>query len=224
MRNDSQHKQVYTLRVQEMPWPKEPTIRRLIVQATDPEKRQVEMSVLCTHPTLDRKDAARLIFRRRLQAEAKHLAARCQELARRKAKATRGHPKLLARVQQLKSEIDGRKEELLRLESRLDDVVRDESRLRLLVEADCRRPDTRAKAILDAIRVTARNLFACLLNEEFRKHYDNLRDDAVILRSVNRQLAASPPSPAPVGGERHYVGGFHEVREQPVAQAIADIA
>ena len=57
--------------------------------------------------------------------------------------------------------------------------------MRMLVEAGSVRPDTRAKAILDALKMTARNIFAGLLLE-FRKSYDNRRDDAVILRLLTR--------------------------------------
>lgn len=291
--NNSNDKRFYRFVIQETPWVKAPGVRRLIVRATNPKGRMVEVSVLCSCPTLDLKEAVRLIFCRWLQendfkmldkhfgmmeitsyqsktykeiaetlinrsvesrefrelkargreltrllerdlynrekiqdllkrneseiadgkrelpqletrlngdmgmsvttrsidmgllAKVGKLATRVLELTKSLLKAQKGRPKLLARLEALQKSIADKKEELAKHEDRLKTVVREDSRVRMLVEAGSVRPDTRAKAILDALKMTARNIFAGLLLE-FRKSYDNRRDDAVILRLLTR--------------------------------------
>lgn len=292
-RNDTRHPRLYRFKIQETPWEREPDVRRLVVKATNPEGKTVEMGVLCSSPTLAATEAIVWIFSRwvqengfktldehfgfmaitsyrnetyheiaatlqdrpvesiefrelksrirelhRLQekelyereriqdilkqgdaesgawkeelrrgkekldagivkidggdksklcliARLGKLADRCMKLAKLIFKHRNGKEKLLARLEALLASIASRKEEIAKLEAQMETVVREDSRLRLLLETGAVRPDTRAKAIMDAHKVTAHNIFACLL-AEFRKHYDNLRDDAVILRLLTR--------------------------------------
>lgn len=102
------------------------------------------------------------------------LADRCMKLVKLLFKHRNGREKLLARLEALLASIASRKEEIAKLEAPLETVVREDSRLRLLLEMGAVRPDTRAKAIMDAHKVTDHNIFACLL------------DDAVILRLLTR--------------------------------------
>lgn len=292
-RNDTRHPRLYRFQIQEAPWEKEPEVRRLVVKATNPEGKTVEMGILCSSPTLAATEAIIWIFSRwvqengfktldehfgfmaitsyrnetyheiaatlqdrpvesiefrelksrirelhRLQqkelyereriqdilkkgdaesgawkeelrrgkekldagivridggdksnlsliARLGKLADRCMTLAKLLFKHRNGREKLLARLEALLASIASRKEEIAKLETKLETVVREDSRLRLLLEMGAVRPDTRAKAIMDAHKVTAHNIFACLL-AEFRNFYDNLRDDAVILRLLTR--------------------------------------
>lgn len=292
-RNDTRHPRLYRFQVQETPWEKEPAVRRLVVKATNPEGKTVELGVLCSSPTLAATEAVIWIFSRWVQengfktldehfgfmaitsyrsetyheiaatlqdrpvesiefrelksrirklhslqqkelyereriqdilkkgdaksgtwkeelrqgkekldagivkidggdksnssliAQLDKLVDRCMKLAKLLFKHRNGREKLLARLEALLASIASRKEEIAKLEAQLETVVREDSRLRLLLEMGAIRPDTRAKAIMDAHKVTAHNIFACLL-AEFRKFYDNLRDDAVILRLLTR--------------------------------------
>ena len=65
----------------------------------------------------------------------------------------------------------------------MEQALKSDSRIRLLVLSNYRRLDTRAKAVMDALRMTARNVFYRLL-ETFRPIYRNYRDDHVILREL----------------------------------------
>lgn len=107
------------------------------------------------------------------------------QVKQRQAKARRGIPKLEVRLAALACQINDAKAERDRLQNRLDSVVRDDSRLRLLIQAGCQRPDLRPKAIMDCLKITARNVFIRLL-ELYRRHYNNRRDDHVILRQLTR--------------------------------------
>ena len=113
------------------------------------------------------------------------LAGQVTQTKRRQAKARRGITKLEARLAALASQISEAKIECDRLRNMLDLVIRDDSRLRLLIQAECQRPDLRPKAVMDCFKITARNIFIRLL-ELYRQHYDNRRDDHVILRQLTR--------------------------------------
>ncbi len=67
----------------------------------------------------------------------------------------------------------------------MDSALRENSRVGLLILQGYRRLDTRAKAVMDALRITARNAFHRLL-EHFRPMYGNYRDDHVQLRTLTR--------------------------------------
>jgi predicted nucleic acid-binding Zn-ribbon protein len=80
------------------------------------------------------------------------------------------------------------------LEIRLCDALRRESRLRLLVDADYRLLETRKKAMMDALRVTAPNVFRNL-QERFRAICDNFRDDHTIVRMLTRSSGTVERTP-----------------------------
>ena len=56
------------------------------------------------------------------------------------------------------------------------------------------RLDTRAKAVMDAVRIAARNVFRRLL-EVFRPIHRNYRDDHVVLRELTRAPGALRRTP-----------------------------
>ena len=100
-------------------------------------------------------------------------------------KASRGRPKLEARRLVLQAAIDTNKQQSDTLEQRLHAACHEDSKLRFLAAAGACRPDTAAKHLMDCIKIIARNVFYCLFRD-FRRHYDNRRDDMPILRLVTR--------------------------------------
>ena len=59
--------------------------------------------------------------------------------------------------------------------------------LEALIEEQYRRLDARRKAFMDAIRLSCRNIFFCLL-DIFRPMDNNYRDDHVVLRELTRSM------------------------------------
>ena len=100
-------------------------------------------------------------------------------------KASRGRPKLEARRLALQAGIDMTKEQSDTLDQRLQAACHEDSKLRFLVAAGACRPHTAAKHLMDCTKIIARNVFYCLFRD-FRRHYDNRRDDMPILRLVTR--------------------------------------
>jgi hypothetical protein len=99
--------------------------------------------------------------------------------------AARGRPKLETRREVLQVGIDSAKSQSDTLEQRLKAADREDSKLRFLAAAGACRPDTAAKHLMDCTRIVARNVFYCMFRD-FRRHYDNRRDDMPILRLVTR--------------------------------------
>jgi hypothetical protein len=71
------------------------------------------------------------------------------------------------------------------IQQKIDSTLRDDSRLKLLVMENFKRLDMGKKAIMDALKITGRNIFYCAARL-FRPIYDNYRDDHVILRLLSR--------------------------------------
>jgi hypothetical protein len=57
----------YSFECQETPWPKDPSVRRIIVRATNPSGRLIEVSILCNNPDMDMKKIVTLMFNRWIQ-------------------------------------------------------------------------------------------------------------------------------------------------------------
>ena len=66
-RNQPDDLKEYSFECQESPWHKDTSIRRIIVRATSPKETTIELSVLCTHLTMNVKEVIRLIFNRWIQ-------------------------------------------------------------------------------------------------------------------------------------------------------------
>jgi hypothetical protein len=71
------------------------------------------------------------------------------------------------------------------LENLLERAIRKQSRLTLLIDNHYKFHDTRVKAMFDALRLTAFNMFANLI-ETFRPLYNNNRNDHKIVRLLTR--------------------------------------
>lgn len=67
MRNHARDLRHYRFECQEGAWSRDPRLRRIVVRATNPENRTLELSVLCSHPTMPRETAVWLMFNRWLQ-------------------------------------------------------------------------------------------------------------------------------------------------------------
>ena len=76
-------------------------------------------------------------------------------------------------------------EELHELEDRLKTIPKTESRLQALVQDGYVRPNLTNKRLMDAIRITSRNVFIVPFRI-FRARYGNFRDDHVIFRQLTR--------------------------------------
>jgi hypothetical protein len=81
--------------------------------------------------------------------------------------------------------IKTRSASLKELGAELDSAIRKRSRLELLIEGRYQRLDMRRKAMLDALRVTASNMFRQTL-AGFRQVWGNHRNDHVMLRMLSR--------------------------------------
>ena len=291
-RNEPGTTRCWEFACQESPWPKDPSVRRIVVRVTTPNGVESEVAVLCTNPSMPLEEAVTLIFNRWIQENdfwyldtymgigqltsyasesyadiADTLRDRpmdCPEyrdMKKRRALQERRLGKLLLektrrgeRIERKEEELQGveqrlgeilaelpplfaetpdghlrdpgmdrikrlgermredraerttlrrslsalrraraRSEEAIRplksendeLRREMDQALRTDSRLRLLIDHNYRRLDTRAKAVMDALRITARNMFRRLL-ETFRPIYRNYRDDHVILRELTR--------------------------------------
>ena len=76
----------------------------------------------------------------------------------------------------------------LRLETLKEEISQEKktvSRLETLVEEQYCRLDTNGKALLDVIKLIARNMFYQLL-APFKESYNNYRDDHVVFRNMTR--------------------------------------
>ena len=80
------------------------------------------------------------------------------------------------------------------IKDQLAQVTRTESRLLMLIEERYVRPNMDRKALVDAVRITVRNVF-CQALKEFRPHYDNYRDDHVVLRALTHAVGIIVPHP-----------------------------
>ena len=89
--------------------------------------------------------------------------------------------------EELEVNIRNKSQELENFEKSLMETVRDESRMQALIEEQYFRLDMRRKAFMDAIRLSCRNIFYCLM-DIFRPLYNNYRDDHVILRELTRAM------------------------------------
>ena len=72
-----------------------------------------------------------------------------------------------------------------KLQASLTAMLKDTSRLQALVAENYQLLDTRAKAVFDALRIVASNMFATLA-VPFRRIYGNHRNDHVLLRMLTR--------------------------------------
>jgi hypothetical protein len=81
--------------------------------------------------------------------------------------------------------IDQLTKRLAEVEAEMANTNKEVSRLETLIEQDFRKLDSAKKALMDGIKITARNLFYILL-QPFKEAYNNYRDDHVLFRHLTR--------------------------------------
>ncbi|MDP6477411.1 MAG: hypothetical protein QF502_05835 [Nitrospinaceae bacterium] len=287
-RNQAGDLKEYSFECQETTWDKDQSVRRIIVRATNPTGRMIEVSILCTNPDIDIKQIVKLMFNRwvqendfkyldrhfglmqitsyasenykqiadtladrlvdspeylelkrqfstieqalakqllqrerktnqlkTLQAEQKIIDQSLIDIQNRidellkiikvpqksiKLKQLRDHLRKLkskhnslkkrtAKLQDqiciLEEEIGKKNQCMLKLDADLDNTMRKQSRLEILIEGCYQRPDIRQKAMMDALRIVAHNMFRSMM-DIFRPIYGNYRNDHVMLRMLTR--------------------------------------
>lgn len=106
-------------------------------------------------------------------------------LARRAGDLQRKQKRARAKLEKVELAILPLKAADADLDKRLAVALCHQSRLQLLIDENYALLDTRAKSMLDALRIVAANLFACCV-EQFRPLYGNYRNDHVMLRQLTR--------------------------------------
>lgn len=81
------------------------------------------------------------------------------------------------------SQISESEENLADIELKMQNIIREESRVESLIEQGYCVLDTSRKAVLDMLRIIARNVFYTVI-KDFQSFYDNQRDDHVMLRTL----------------------------------------
>ena len=268
-RNHAQDLQTYRFEYWDRPWSKDERLRQLIVVATNPAGRTIEVAVLTEDRERSAVEILKLIFNRWLQendfrylekhfginqitsyrtvayaklggqvqdrqvksgqykallqqgqqwkrqqqrllfeqeqADYQHTRrqARIKELEQRltpaPAEAAPGPPegtKLLVRWRlaeqryettrtERRQQIETLNQQLENHQQQLQTVQKEESRLAQLIAQGMHRLDTHNKQLMDAIKITARNLFHQAL-QPFKKAYDNYRDDHDYFRKLTQ--------------------------------------
>lgn len=110
---------------------------------------------------------------------------RAKERSRQIGKIRRNKSRTADAVRQLEDEIAAFDTEAEELGKRLAATVRTESRLDQLIVGNYQLLDLRRKAYMDALRITASNLFKNL-HQSYRAECDNYRDDHQRLRLLSR--------------------------------------
>lgn len=269
----------YTFECQQTRWEKNPSVRRIIVRATNPNGRTIDVSILCSDRSLSVEHIVRLMFNRWVQESdfkygdrhfgwmqitsyatdtygetdqlrdrdvecpeyrrlKRELAQKEAELGKELLKRERASEKIAAKraerdrlrqrieregrgrsgspagtagkadrrlneyrgqlrrlnrgigqlarsLKKRQTRIETLKETIRELADQHNHAIRKRSRLELLIELGYRRPDTRRKAMMDALRVTASNMFRQLLSP-FRAIWGNRRNDHTMLRRLTR--------------------------------------
>ena len=85
----------------------------------------------------------------------------------------------------MQKEIDTIQQTSSQVEANINDTLRKTSKLGLLIEQGFKRHDKGAKSLMDALRISASNMFAILM-KDFRPIYKNHRNDHVMLRQLSR--------------------------------------
>jgi hypothetical protein len=120
----------------------------------------------------------------RAKAEGK-IEGELRQFKRKRGELERKSRKNAEKRTDLAEQAEATEERIGPLEARLCEAVRKASRMQLLVDGDYRLLDTRKKAMMDALRVTASNIFRNV-QERFRAIYDNFRDDHMLVRMLSR--------------------------------------
>jgi len=107
------------------------------------------------------------------------------ELHQKATRCVRGFEKIHTRVQGKQEKADDLDRTLDAIGKQIRKLPETVSRLQSLIEKGNVRHRLETKMFFDTLKMIARNMF-CLRLRTFRTHYDNLRDDHVILRALTR--------------------------------------
>ena len=105
------------------------------------------------------------------------------DLHRKATGCVNGFEKIYARVRAKQNRADDVDKTLDTIRKQITKLPETVSRLQSLIDKGNVRHHLETKMFFDTLKMIARNMF-CLRLREFRKHYDNLRDDHVILRAL----------------------------------------
>ena len=108
------------------------------------------------------------------------------------------------------------------LETQLCEAVHKQSRLKLLSDGNYRLLDTRKKALMDALRVTASNIFRNV-QEQFRVICNNFRDDHVWVRTLSRCSGTIEKTSEATTFQLWLPGTLQQHRIQALERLLAEI-
>lgn len=213
----------YTFKYFDESWPRDPNIRRLIVQATNPKGNTIQVAILTNQLHRGAEELIELMFSRWLQEnDFKYLdthfgineitsygvnsyqnlektlqdkqvksgvykALEKQRMAIKKQLKDHLLRKHCAKKDNKKRQqkIDELTKTLEHNELEISQTAKEVSRLSFLIEQDFYKLDTLKKQLMDAVKITARNIFY-LRFQPFKEAYDNFRDDHVLFRHLTR--------------------------------------
>jgi hypothetical protein len=186
-------------------WSRGETIRRLIVRVKHPNGNSIQVSLLTNDPNRCAKELITLMFNRRLQEndfkykelsqsiedkQMKNGEYKALEKQRMVIKRRLGARLLQAHCAKSNNKnteeaIDQLTKRLAEVEAEMANINKEVSRLETLIEQDFHKLDSAKKALMDGIKITARNLFYILL-QPFKEAYNNYREDQVLFRHLTR--------------------------------------
>ena len=220
-RNNSRDHRPYHFEYIHRPWPKNPAIRQIIVRATNPNGKTVQLSILTdrqvpnlayvekvkTGRQLDQRQARQLLAADRAQRDQAMRQQRLEEIQTgiasraaltpsNMAAATHEEGKELARLRNAGKrhekyrleralKIEGIHQLILHNEEEKTTLEKEVSRIDQLINREMVRMDLSNKTLMDAIKITARNLFYRLF-APFKAAYDNFRDDHDYFRQLTQ--------------------------------------
>lgn len=159
-------------------------LRRALVEQTGELKKKLGkllVGVRMDRQRLEREMARLEAFNQALQqaeTTGEHI-----DLHRKATACVSGFEKIHARVRDKQDRADDVDKTLDTIRKQITRLPETVSRLQSLIAKGNVRHRMEAKMFFDTLKLIARNMF-CLRLREFRKYYDNLRDDHVILRAL----------------------------------------
>ncbi len=219
-RNNSRDMLFYKFEYMSMDWSKNNKMNQIIVKATNPKGRTIELSIITNEKARAVEEIIRLMFKRWLQENdfkylKKHFgideitsydtitysslkgliedklvkSGEIKSINKDKNKLEKELKKLLLSENQSKNKNKKREnkilvltEQLSKLKTKIKNVSEKESKLDALIRDETIKLKTNKKALMDVIKIIARNIFYKSI-EQFKILYDNYRDDHVMFRN-----------------------------------------
>ena len=231
-RNSAADLRSYRFTYIDRPWKRDPRMRRILVQATNPAGRTVEVAVLSDDLARPAKEIIRAIFWRWLQEndfkyldkhyginqitsyatidyhevgkslEDKQMKSgqyKALEEQKRRVKTELGRLLVAQRLHTQSADADARNDgaaqtkseqrieildtKLKEIDAQLESTQKEVSRLETLIKAQNVRLNTSNKAVMDSLKIIARNAFYRAM-ASFKTAYDNYRDDHDFFRNL----------------------------------------